>query len=203
MGKTVRESNILPLASGVSIDPEADLNAGATASAEEVMGEEFVPTPFQARPVTISRRYPHAPMVGTGVAIFEEGGRVLLVKSGKPGRKHPWGLPGGLLDLGEKLADGAKREVWEECQIEIDLGEMIHVFEPVDWDAEGNVEYHFVVVDFWGTYRSGTPTPGDDTVEVAWCAVDALAPYNLMEVSQVVIAKGFAAWKLSRKFVSS
>lgn len=152
-------------------------------------------TPFQPRPVTVSRRYPSAPMVGTGVAIFDADGKVLLVKSGKPGRKHPWGLPGGLLDLGERLADGAVREVWEECKVEIDLGDVVHVFEPIDWDAEGNIEYHFVVVDFWATYRSGVPTPGDDTVDIAWCALGQLGNFNMMPASHEAIRKAYAAWQ--------
>lgn len=151
--------------------------------------------PFQPRTVTINRRYPNAPMVGTGVAIFDDAGQVLLVKSGKPGRKHPWGLPGGLLDLGERLADGATREVWEECRIEVDLGDVVHVFEPIDWDVDGNVEYHFVVVDFWASWRSGVPTPGDDTVATAWCALDDLAAFNLMPASLEAIRKAHTAWR--------
>lgn len=158
-------------------------------------GSDALAAPFQPRPVTISRRYPNAPMVGTGVAIFNDESHVLLVKSGKPGRKHPWGLPGGLLDLGERLVDGARREVWEECQVEVDMGDVVHIFEPIDWDEDGNIEYHFVVVDFWANYRSGTPTPGDDIVDVAWCAMDALAPYNLMPVSHEAIRKAHTAWR--------
>jgi len=161
----------------------------------ETSGSEPFATPFQPRAVTVSRRYPNAPMVGTGVAIFNQAGEVLLVKSGKPGRKHPWGLPGGLLDLGERLEDGARREVWEECQIEVDLGDVVHVFEPIDWDKEGNVEYHFVVVDFWANYRNGTPTPGDDTVDIAWCSLEALVSYSLMPASHEAIRKAYAAWQ--------
>lgn len=47
-------------------------------------------------------------------AILVQDGRVLLVKRGiEPGRGH-WGLPGGFIELGESIAEAARREVAEE-----------------------------------------------------------------------------------------
>ncbi len=106
-----------------------------------------------ARPVTLSRRYPAAPLVGVAAAVFDATGRVLLVQRGRPPAAGSWGLPGGLLDLGEKLADGARREVREECGIEIAVGSVVGVFEPLQFDDQGRIEYHYVVVDFWASRR--------------------------------------------------
>ena len=75
------------------------------------------------RPVTLNRRYPEAPLVGVAAVIFDRAGRVLLVKRGRPPRAGTWGLPGGLLDLGERLVDGVRREVREELSL-------IHISEP-------------------------------------------------------------------------
>ena len=59
------------------------------------------------KPITAQRRYPQAPLVGAAAAVFDAAGRVLLVRRGRPPRQGQWGLPGGLLDLGERLVDGA------------------------------------------------------------------------------------------------
>lgn len=155
------------------------------------------PVPFQPRPVKIDRRHPPAPMVGTGVAIYDEQGRVLLARSGKPGRKHPWGLPGGLLDLGERTEDGARREVLEECGIAIEIGGPNGIFEIVDWDEKGDVEFQFIIVEYWAKYTGGALTPGDDIVEVAWVTLDDLLHYNLMSPSIEKIHSGHEAWQKS------
>ena len=105
----------------------------------------------------IQRRYPIAPLVGVAAAVFDAQGRVLLVQRGRPPRVGAWGLPGGLLDLGEKLAVGAAREVREECGVEIAVGGVAGVFEPITYDAAGRIEYHYVVVDFWASPRGWGP----------------------------------------------
>ena len=89
-----------------------------------------VSLPRATRPVTLSRRYPEAPLVGVAAAVFDAAGRVLLVQRGRPPGAGTWGLPGGLLDLGEKLADGAAREVREECGIDVAIGAVIHNWIP-------------------------------------------------------------------------
>lgn len=45
--------------------------------------------------------------------------------------RQRWGVPGGLLDRGEEAADGARREVFEEVGLAIDLvGEPLVVVDP-------------------------------------------------------------------------
>lgn len=144
-------------------------------------------------PVTLPRRYPSAPLVGVAAAVFNDTGEVLMVKRGRPPGKGDWGLPGGLLDLGETLKAGAAREVREECNVEIDVGEVVATFEPLFWDNEGRVEYHYVVIDFWATYLSGEAHAQDDADEVAWIAMGALGAYNLKIETSDVIHKAYQA----------
>lgn len=143
----------------------------------------------------IRRRYPTAPLVGVGAAVFNRQGQVLLVKRGRPPRAGQWGLPGGLLELGERLADGVRREVREECGIEIDVGDVVDTFEPIERDAQGRVEYHYVVIDFWATYRSGVPQAQDDAAELAWFDVGALDQYAVAPETRSVILKAYRAWQ--------
>ncbi|MEZ4559502.1 MAG: NUDIX domain-containing protein [Caldilineaceae bacterium] len=81
---------------------------------------------------------------------------------GQPPRQGQWGLPGGLLDLGERLETGVRREVREECGIEIEVMDLVAAFEPIQRDDAGRVEYHYVVLDYWARHVSGTAVAADD-----------------------------------------
>lgn len=146
-------------------------------------------------PIRARRHYPDAPLVGVGVAVFNHLGQVLLVRRGQPPRAGAWGLPGGLLDLGETLADGARRELREECLVEAELGGIAGIFEPIQRDAEGNVEYHYVVVDFWATYVSGEAVASDDVTAVAWVPMAQLDNYAVSPDSRQVIKDAFQCWQ--------
>ncbi len=115
----------------------------------------------------VRRQYPDTPLVGAAAAVFDEAGRVLLVQRGRPPRLGSWGLPGGMLEVGERLAAAAAREVREECGVEMVIGGVAGVFEPITLDAAGRIEYHYIVIDFWASYVGGEAVPGDDTAAVA------------------------------------
>jgi mutator protein MutT len=142
----------------------------------------------------IRRRYPDAPLVGVAAAVFDDAGRVLLVQRGRPPRAGSWGLPGGLLEIGETLVAGVQREVREECGIEIAVGAVAGVFEPITHDAAGRVEYHYVVVDFWARWISGEAQAQDDAAAVAWVALDALDAYDLLPESRRVVEQAHIMW---------
>ena len=142
----------------------------------------------------VRRRYPDAPLVGVAAAVFDAAGRVLLVQRGRPPRTGSWGLPGGLLELGETLAAGAQREVLEECGVETAIGDIAGVFEPVTRDEAGRIEYHYVVVDFWARWISGEAQASDDAAAVVWTAIDALDAYDLLPDSRRVIERAHTLW---------
>ena len=69
----------------------------------------------------MSRLYPSLPIVGVGAVILHHG-EVLLVRRANPPLEGEWSIPGGALDLGEKLRDGVAREVLEETGLEVRVG---------------------------------------------------------------------------------
>lgn len=148
----------------------------------------------KTKPITVSRHYPAAPLVGVGVVVLNEQGEVLLAQRGKPPRAGEWSIPGGLIDLGERLEDAARREVREECNIEIAIGGFVATFEPILYDAAGEIEYHYVLIDYWASYLSGDLLAQDDATAVAWVAIDALAAFKLRRETLKVIHDAHAAW---------
>ena len=60
----------------------------------------------------------HKPLIlpGSVVIIVNDKGEVLLQER----NDGSWGLPGGLMNLGESLIDTAKREVFEETRLHVD-----------------------------------------------------------------------------------
>jgi 8-oxo-dGTP diphosphatase len=152
-------------------------------------------TPAVTTPVRARRQYPDAPLVGVGVAVFDATGQVLLVQRGRPPRQGQWGLPGGLIDLGETLVAAAQREVYEECAIEIEVGELVTAFEPIVRDDAGVVEYHYVVLDYWARYLRGSATAQDDAAALAWVALDQLDAYHLSRDTDRVIRQAYQAWQ--------
>lgn len=113
------------------------------------------------------RRYPDRPIVGV-LAVVLRGERALVVRRANPPLAGRWGFPGGVLDLGETVAEGAMRELVEETGVVAEPSGVLTVIDTIDRDDEGRVRYHYTLVAVRGGWRSGEGAPGDDADEVAW-----------------------------------
>jgi 8-oxo-dGTP diphosphatase len=121
----------------------------------------------------VPRLYPPCPLVGVGVLVVE-GDKILLVKREKDPGKGRWSIPGGLLELGELLRDGAKRETKEETGIDVDIIALLDVIDNIVRDEEGKVSYHYVLIDFLGHRAGGDLHPGTDAKEARWASIQEL-----------------------------
>ncbi|HEV2301033.1 MAG TPA: NUDIX hydrolase [Stellaceae bacterium] len=104
------------------------------------------------------------------MAVVLRGERALLVRRANPPMPGRWGFPGGVLDLGETVAAGAMRELFEETGVTAEAAGILDVIDTLDRDAEGRVRYHYVLVAVRGLWRAGEGVAGDDADEVAWLA---------------------------------
>src|SRR5271157_469533 len=95
----------------------------------------------------MKRDYPEQPLIGVG-AVIVSAGRVLLVRRNTEPLRGEWSVPGGLLELGERLRDGVRREALEETGLEVEPGEVLDVFDSIFTDDLGRTEYHYVLVDY-------------------------------------------------------
>lgn len=134
---------------------------------------------------------------GFGVIILD-GNKILL------GMRHPdpdkadsafrsageWCIPGGKLDWGENLEDGAIREVKEETNLDITDPEVISVHNCKNEHA------HFVTVGLIAHKWSGTPKlmEPDEIVEWKWFPLDNLPTQRYFPSFEVIdnfLAKKF------------
>lgn len=124
------------------------------------------------------RRYPNRPIVAVGAIVVSEG-KVLLARRGKEPAYGLWSVPGGAVHLGEELQAAARREIREELGIEVELTDVIEVLERVTRDAEGQVLYHYVIVDYLARWIGGEPTPSAEALEVRWIAPEEFSQYEM------------------------
>jgi len=134
------------------------------------------------------RLYPARPLVGVGAVVWN-GAHVLLDRRGQPPAQGSWSLPGGLIEVGETAEDAIRREISEECSLEVAVGPVLGLFEPIQRDPDGRIRYHFVVIDFLAHYRGGEIRAGDDAAELRWATPEDLDAYALMPATRAMIER--------------
>jgi ADP-ribose pyrophosphatase YjhB (NUDIX family) len=134
------------------------------------------------------RDYPERPFVGVG-AVIVDGDRALIVRRAKEPLKGQWSIPGGMLELGEKLREGLAREIREETSLEVEVGDVLDVFDSIFPDADGRTQYHYVLIDYRCTVRGGKAIAGSDVSEVRWVTSTELYELGMKEVTVGVIRK--------------
>lgn len=135
----------------------------------------------------MAREYPEYPRVGVGVVVWR-GEEMLLVRRGKPPRAGQWSLPGGAQELGETVAETARREVLEETGVTIRVNDVITAVDLIEHDEAGRVRYHYVLVDMNGEWIAGEARPASDVAETTWVALDDLERHELWAETRRVIA---------------
>jgi 8-oxo-dGTP diphosphatase len=82
---------------------------------------------------------PKTPALVTDCAVFDPGGRVLLVQRGSEPYKDCYALPGGFVDIGERVEDACRRETQEEAGILVrDRLHLIGVYSDPNRDPRGH-----------------------------------------------------------------
>ena len=121
-----------------------------------------------------------------GAVILDDEERVLLVKH-VPEKGGFWAgkyiCPGGRLEFGEALEAGARREVFEETGLEIDILRWLPPMERIIRTSEGQIEDHILYLDVVARVRSGTFVPQSDVGEGQWVKIEKL-PDMLDEIHE-------------------
>jgi ADP-ribose pyrophosphatase len=140
----------------------------------------------------MQREYPRQPLVGVGAIIIEDG-RVLLIKRGKAPLLGEWSIPGGMLELGETLRQGAEREALEETGLVVNANDLLGVFDRIVPDATKRTLYHYVLIDFLCERISGDVIAAGDASDARWFTLAELGglslPPDTRKVLQIAIEK--------------
>jgi ADP-ribose pyrophosphatase YjhB (NUDIX family) len=136
------------------------------------------------------RRYPPRPILSVGAIILDRD-RILMVERGKPPLQGYWSLPGGVLESGETLEEGLRREILEETGLEIHPRGVVEIFERIMRDAAGRPEYHYVIVDYLCRVTGGTLCAASDCAAARWVPRRALPGLKITEGTLPVIEKAF------------
>jgi len=139
----------------------------------------------------MGRIYPLSPLVGVGVVVFNNDQQIVLVKRGKEPNKGLWAIPGGGVELGEPVRETAIREVREECNIEIELTDLLGVVDLILKDNDGKIQYHYILIDYLAKYKGGELTPQSDVSEAAWFKQYQIEQLDIPEVTKKILEKAF------------
>jgi 8-oxo-dGTP diphosphatase len=138
----------------------------------------------------MKREYPDAPLVGVGAIIIEQD-RVILVKRGHEPLAGSWSIPGGALEIGETLRQGAVREALEETGLTVKVRELLGVYDRILPDTDGHTRYHYVLIDFLCRKIAGDLHAAGDAAEARWFTRRELSELSLAQDTADVIRLGF------------
>jgi 8-oxo-dGTP pyrophosphatase MutT (NUDIX family) len=108
-------------------------------------------------------------LVGSVVFLLDATGRILL--QSRP--NGIWGLPGGLMELGESVEDTARREVEEETGLQVRDLQMVGLFSGPEFyiKLQNEDEFYSVTAAFATTCYSGEmQADGEETLDLRYFA---------------------------------
>ena len=111
-----------------------------------------------------------SPLVGASTVV-QSNGQILLIQRTDNGL---WAIPGGLVEIGEALAEAALRELIEEAGIPGNAVDLLAVFDSRLWKTYTKSHlFHFV---FLVQAENPHPVPGSEALAAGFFSVEDLPP---------------------------
>ena len=103
-------------------------------------------------------------IIHVNTIVTNDHGHILLVKEKKEKHLNKLNLPGGHLKPGEKIIEGAKREVLEEVNSEVEITDLIGVF-------TGEGEDHYINFIFAGKLKGEPKANKSEINDFGWYSI--------------------------------
>jgi len=145
----------------------------------------------------MEREYPPVPLVGVAGVVIKDGCVLMIQRGREPGRGR-WSIPGGRLRLGERVRNGVEREVFEECGVRVQAGDVLGVADLIQRDDDGRIRYHYVLIDLTAEYLSGDPHPSSDALAARWVPFDELPSLEMPDRLRRLLGRVLAEVKASK-----
>ncbi|MFX1445659.1 MAG: NUDIX hydrolase [Promethearchaeota archaeon] len=135
-----------------------------------------------------TRHYPVRPHIGVGVMMvrhINEIPHLLLIKRKYNPDAGYWSIPGGHLDLGERVEHAAVREAQEETGFKTRITKLAGIINKIMYDDDGKIEYHYVLINYFVEQIEGDPDQlpkaDDDALDALFVPFDEIKNYKLTE----------------------
>ena len=129
-----------------------------------------------------TRKYPIRPHVGVGILLIRDNNLLIVKRKFNPDAGF-WSIPGGHLDLGERVQVAAEREGFEETGFKVRVTKLAGIIDKIMYDKDGKVEYHYVLINYFVEQIEGdinqAPVPDDDALDAKFVPFDELKNYKL------------------------
>lgn len=149
----------------------------------------------------MQREFPEAPLVGVG-AVIVNAGRVLLVRRGTEPLRGHWTLPGGMLELGEALAEGVVREIREETGLEVEPVELVELLDRIHREG-GRVRYHYVIADYLCRVTGGALEAASDADAVRWVERAEWNSHSALKLDPITVRVMEKGWQRAQELAAT
>jgi ADP-ribose pyrophosphatase YjhB (NUDIX family) len=135
-----------------------------------------------------------SPLVGASTVVLSDG-KILLIQRTDNGL---WGLPGGLVEVGEVLAEAALRELKEEAGVSGKAVDLLAVFDSRLWKSY--TTSHLIHFVFLVEARDPHPEPGIEALAVGFFSEGDLPPLAPSQIRRLPIIFGILRGEIPRPF---
>jgi len=131
-----------------------------------------------------TRHYPRYPHIGVGILLIREKSLLLVKRKYNPDAGY-WSIPGGHVDIGEKVIDAAEREAFEETGFKVKVIKLAGIIDKIMHNSKGKIEYHYILINYFVEQVEGDPNqlpiPDTDALEAKFVNFNELKNYKLTE----------------------
>ena len=120
--------------------------------------------------------------IRVAAAVIENEGKIFATQKGYGDYKGWWEFPGGKIEAGETAQQALKREIEEELDTEIEVGDLI---DTVQYDYP---KFHLVMDCFWCKVKEGSLTL-NEALQARWLSKEELFSVKWLPADLAILEK--------------